>query len=219
MILSKPTKFGSGLTIYGDYWDLKNLHTTIHKLCESPPLDGALGDIAIGLAYDIRHAYQRDREIKKFGQNKYDKVSYYGVKIIWPMFLVQLALLRWAASFQTTSKIEQSHLFILEACAEGSLISYEPKTGKECFHWLTSFSGFPTNYFTEFIYDCTRDYVSQKKTGKERFKTLPKFINMLSPNSMDYRKYALNLKDLAKKKGCKPENLTGILEEWSDFKW
>lgn len=33
MLIAKPTKYGAGVTLYGDFWDLRSLHETIHTLC------------------------------------------------------------------------------------------------------------------------------------------------------------------------------------------
>ena len=78
MLVAEATKYGAGITVYGDYWDLRELHETIHYLSESSPLKNHLSDFVIGLAYDIRHAYQKDRKEKIFGHDEYDKLTYRG---------------------------------------------------------------------------------------------------------------------------------------------
>jgi hypothetical protein len=219
MIFSKHTKYGSGITLFGDYWDFKNLHHSIHELCEDSPLNGHFEDFTLALAYDVRHAYQGMRNVRTFGIDKLQKVKYYGVSIIWPVFLVQVALLRWAASFKSTTKEIQANLYRLETCAEQSLLSYEPKVATFCIEWLSSFSGFPKNYHAEFVDNCARTYIKQRPTGKKRFEHLPEILKMLSPLSREYKEFTIYLETLAKEKNCKPEDLTSVLEEWPDFKW
>jgi len=219
MIFSKFTRQAAGITLYGDYWDFKNLHNTVHELCDDSPLNRQLEDFVLGLAYDVRHAYQGMRDTRTFGIDKLEKVKYYGVSIMWPVFLVQVGLLRWLVSFKTTTKEDQSNLYRLEACAEESLLSYDPKIGGFCIEWLKSFSGFPDRYYAEFLSDCSLLYIEQQTTRKKRFQELPRILKMVSPLSNKYREFAKHMEQLAKDKGCKPENLTSALQEWPDFKW
>ena len=137
MILATPTKYAAGITIYGDYNDLNGLRDTVLSLCDQNPLQASLTEFVMGLAYDLRHAYQKDREVRSFGFDEYDKVIYRGVSVLWPVFLVQLGLLRWAASFNPTTRDTQANLYRLEACAENALTSYDPMIGAWCFHWVT----------------------------------------------------------------------------------
>jgi hypothetical protein len=53
MILSKPTKYGAGIEIYGDYKDLKSLHQTILDLSDSPALTDGADEFVLGLAYEM----------------------------------------------------------------------------------------------------------------------------------------------------------------------
>src|SRR4030043_773302 len=110
MLLSEPTKYGSGITIWGDYQDFENLHETIHFLAEGVPLTINFQDFMLGLAYDIRHAFQGDRKTKISRFDRLDRVKYYGVDILWPVFLVQLGLMRWSAGFHATTREHQANL-------------------------------------------------------------------------------------------------------------
>jgi len=44
MLIAEPTKYGAGVSIYGDYWDLNELHETIHYLAEANSLSHHLSD-------------------------------------------------------------------------------------------------------------------------------------------------------------------------------
>jgi hypothetical protein len=122
MLISEPTKYGAGVAIYGDYLDLKSLHQTIQDLCSNSPLSGKIEEFMLGLAYEIRHAYQRDREKENFGRDEYDQVRYRGVKLLWPVVMFQTSLLRWSAGFQPTTKNHQANLYRIEQCLESALI-------------------------------------------------------------------------------------------------
>jgi hypothetical protein len=221
MIFAKPTKYGAGIEIFGDYHDFTDLHETIHRLAdENGPLDGGQGEFALSLAYEVRHAYQGDRGVHKFIGDIYHSESaiYYSFKMLWPIFLVQLGLLRWAAGFQPTTREYQANLFRLEACAESALISYDPFVGRRCLEWLTRFQWFSDKYLLQYVQNCSLQYVTVGKAGKIRFKELPEILRMLSPFSKEYRAFEEYLQSIAKEKGCRPEDLTDI-EEWPEFKW
>ena len=219
MIISKPTRYGGGLTIWGDYFDLNSLYTTIHKLCDSPPLDDKFGEkLVLALAYDLRHAFQGNRLIRVFGDDKDSKIRCFGVSILWPIYLVQVGLLRWASAFQSTTKLEQSNLFMLEACAQTSLTSYDQKVGESCLKWLTAFSGLPKNYYTDFIENRTVSFMTEAKPGRTRFKRLPEILRSISPNSKDYRNHARHIEKWAGENGADPENVSTTSKEWPVFK-
>jgi hypothetical protein len=218
MLLAKPTKYGAGIAIYGDYWDLQSLHQTIHELSAGSPLEGDMENFLLGLAYDIRHAYQRDREEESFGYDEYDRVTYRGEKVLWPIFLLQTALLRWSAAYQSTNKEQQANLYRLEYCAESALNQYDPSIAKKCIEWLNTFSGVSNNYLTMYVSEVSYKYIFTNAAGKPRFKRLPVALHSLHSLTKEYKEFQLYIESVAKEKGCKPHELLD-LSEWPDFKW
>lgn len=101
MIYMASTSNNAGVTLYGDYYDLNNLYDTISIISECKVCKHikGLNDYILALCYEIRHAYQRMREIKKLGFDKYDKATYYGINVFWPMIIFQVKILRWLAAF------------------------------------------------------------------------------------------------------------------------
>jgi hypothetical protein len=220
MIISKPTPHGAGITIYGDYNDLQGLHETIHEICkESGPLEGKINEFVLGLAYDIRHAYQGDRERLVVNDDEGEGAEYFGESVLWPYFLVQVSLLRWATAFMPTTKTIQANLYRLEACTEEALLSYDRSIGAECMKLMNSFADLSHDYLTAFISERAEAYVRYPSSGKKRFKQLPAILRSLEPLSPEYMKYRLEMQTAAKKLGCKPEDLTTTSEEWPEFKW
>jgi hypothetical protein len=220
MILAKSTPHGAGITLYGDYKDLQNLHETIHKICkEGGPLTGQMNEFVLGLAYDIRHAYQGDRDTFVVDGGAEKKSEYYGESILWPIFLVQVSLLRWAAAFMPTTKEMQSNLYRLEACTEEALLSYDRSIGTMCIELMNCYAGLTHNYLVEFITERTEIYIGYSSVGKKRFKQLPAILRSIAPSSPEYLKFEMQLQKIAKEKGCKPEELTTIADEWPKFKW
>ncbi len=217
MLRSEPTRYGAGITLYGDYYDLRSLHDTIHDLSKGSPLIYSLEEFLLGLAYDVRHAYQKDRKVETFGSDQYDQVTYGGVDLLWPIVLVQIRMLRWAAAFHPTTREHQSNLSRLESCAEQSLKEYDLLIGEKCVEWLNFFNGFPPTYLPEFISDVTKKYLFESKGGKQRFRRLPGILGMVHPMSEEYRAFEEEIRAIAKEKGCKPEELHDS-SEWPEFK-
>ena len=94
--------------------------------------------LTLSLAYDIRKAYEGQRESdKKIIWN--DELSIYGVEQVWPTFLTQVALLRTGLAFVNSSKLEQSQMYLLEDFAEKAIAGSFPKEANRitaCFHRL-----------------------------------------------------------------------------------
>jgi hypothetical protein len=144
MLTSAPTKFGSGITLYGDFFDLEAVHYTIHKIATDGFAEERIGDFILALAYDVRKAKENHRELRKLGLEKKDSVNYKGVAVLWPHFLVQVALLRHYAGYRDTDQRDQACLYLLESCAIKSLLAHDPKVGKECVEVSLNFLPSPT---------------------------------------------------------------------------
>lgn len=220
MIFGEATKHGAGLTIYGDHSDLVNVHQTVSDLSRGQVLTGEFEEFVLGFAYEIRHAYQGDRERFKplTDLPEPDSSVYFGFKQLWPVFLMQLGILRWSAGFQPNTKEHQANLFRLEACAERVLKSYDPFVGKRCVEWLSHFSGLSHGYLLQFVDQCSLQYVSGRDRGKARFKKLPEILQMLSPLSKEYQAFEEYLEQCAKDNNCRVQDLHDR-QPWPDFKW
>jgi len=218
MLVAKPTRYGAGATIYGDYYDLRGLHETIHSLVRDAPIKEVTSEFVLGLAYDLRHAYQGDRETEAFGVDELDTVKYAGVRVLWPILIPQVALLRWSASFAPTTKADQANLYRLEYCAESSLSEYDPKTGALCVELFSLFHGLPEDYLFEFVTECARRYIVEGPAGKSRFRRLPTILRMLAPMSSEYRDFRDRIMRIASEKGCNAHELQAK-DDWPAFRW
>ena len=99
LLLAKPTPHGAGILLSGDGRDLESLHETIHFLSNGVPLGGEFDDLVLGLAYDVRKAMEDQRETLAVETDYGEELSYKGERVLWPTFLLQLALLRWSAEW------------------------------------------------------------------------------------------------------------------------
>ncbi len=218
MLIAKPTKYGAGVTIYGDYYDLRSLHETIHFLIEGVPLTENYADFVAGLAYDIRHAYEGQREEVKFGFDELDIVLYKGESILWPIVLPQVNLLRWAASFHSTTREHQSNIFRLEYILQTALEDFDEKIGKKCSDWLFASHMWTNDFQTSFFSEMSKKYIFSANTGKKRFRNLPIILKTLNPISNEYKEFSSYLYNSAKEKKCNVDELVD-LTEWLEFKW
>ena len=94
----------AGILLMGDYESLVQLHEIVHDVNERSPLiedeDGAF----LGLAYDVRKAYEQQREVIP-PPNEYEEIgTRFGVEILWPVLMVQQRLLRVSLAYMDHSK-------------------------------------------------------------------------------------------------------------------
>ena len=104
MLSYTPMKNLAGIRLEGDYHSLRALHETIHQM-----------------AYDLRKAYEQMRDIIQPPKHYPEIGVRYGVRIIWPMLLVQTRQLRQALAWGPSSKTHQACAYDLEAVVETAL--------------------------------------------------------------------------------------------------
>ena len=217
MLITIPTKHAAGITLWGDYNDLHDLHDTIHALAENSPHNQGIKDTMLGLAYDVRHAYQGDREERQFGFAEHDRVNYRGVKILWPVVLFQMSALRSSAAFQPTTKGQQATLYRLEQSLEESLNQVDAGIASRCIGFLNSPLFLTQDYYCLFVGLMANRYV-EGPGGKRRFRKLPAILQSFHPTSEEYKTFAAHLEATAKEKNCSPHALEDAAEG-PDFQW
>lgn len=214
MLLGDSTKYGAGFRLVGDYLDLRDLYETIHYFAsEDGPIPPHHDEFVLGLAYDVRHAYQGNRDTESI-----ENSVYFSVDILWPILLVQVGMLRASAAYVATTKAHQAALYRIEACIEEALNAIDANISLKCCDWLHGFSLFPQDYLISFISQQTKVYVFSAKTAKSRIRNLPEIIMNLSPLSPAYRKYEKEFMTIAEQQKCKPNELHDN-SEWPEFKW
>ena len=106
----------AGMMLVGDYETLRALHDVIHKVVNASALfrEEAHGDYLLGLGYEVRKAFEQQREILESPPH-YDEIGRrYGVKLLWPVLLVHVRMLRVAMGFCPTDERDQGLVFLLE---------------------------------------------------------------------------------------------------------
>lgn len=216
MLTSVPTKYGAGIRLYGDFLDFDTVHRTVHKIAKEGFAEERVGDFILGLAYDVRKAKDEMREKRRLQIPRGDKVNYKGVPILWPYFLIQVALLRHYAGYRDTDHRDQACLYLLEDCAVTSLLAYDATVGKECAELFLTFPTLPNDYLFEFFNDRAFQFIAIP--GKKRFGELPRLLRSLIWGSSEYRAFEELVQEQAKLQKCSPHALQDR-RAWPDFKW
>jgi hypothetical protein len=123
MLSYTPMKKHAGIRLEGDYTTLRALHETIHRMAseEGDRQEYKDGENLIALAYDVRKAYERSRDVIEPPTHSPEIGVRYGVKVIWPMLLLQTRQLRDALTWGPTTSMDQAMTYALEALVEAAV--------------------------------------------------------------------------------------------------
>ena len=121
MLTYRLLKNCAGLLLTGDYETLNSLRNVIFDVNERSPLIANKEGAFLGLAYDVRKAYEGQRQKIKPPEGYPEIGPRFGVEILWPVLLWQCRTLRESMAFIDTSKRMQAHTYALEAVIEAAL--------------------------------------------------------------------------------------------------
>lgn len=115
----------AGMILVGDYATLRELHEVIHKVVGASALldEPRHGEFLLGLAYDVRKAFELQREVFAAPTHYEEMGPRYGVKVLWPVFLIQVRLLREAMGFCPTDARDQGIAYLLEHATQSGLVA------------------------------------------------------------------------------------------------
>lgn len=109
MLHSYPTKNGTGISIFGDFGDLKNLYETVHEIAHTLDEDNlnlkGQHQLLMNFAYEIRKGYSGQRLTDKVKFNDEHELQYFGFQIVWPDMLIFIATLRHNAGYIQTNNV------------------------------------------------------------------------------------------------------------------
>lgn len=127
MLQYTPSKRNTGLVLWGDFFDLDQVADTIHLIVDKSPYIDHAESFVLGLAYDARKAKEGSR---KKHTRTIDDLAYpvFGVEIVWPLFIIQLACLRKAVSYMDSTKHMQAFLYTLEDILEHAMKEIAPQS-------------------------------------------------------------------------------------------
>ena len=121
MLSHQLLKNHAGLLLIGDYTSLRWLHEVVHDVNGRSPLIKDDESPFLGLAYDVRKAYEQQREILQPPEHYEEMGVRYGVQILWPVLLLQQRMLRVSLGYLDHAKRHQAITYALEAVIEEGL--------------------------------------------------------------------------------------------------
>jgi len=104
----------AGMLLIGDYTSLTWLHHVIHDVNERSPVVRDKEGSFLGLAYDVRKAFERQREVILPPKHCEEIGARYGVQILWPVLLLQQRLLRQSLAFLDHTAKTQAIVYALK---------------------------------------------------------------------------------------------------------
>lgn len=121
----------AGVLLIGDHTSLRWLHEVVHDVNERSPLVRDKEGVFLGLAYDVRKAYERQREIIQPPAHYEGMGVRYRVQILWPVLLLQHRMLRLSLAYLDHSAKTQAIAYALEAIIEEALQEDFATQGKD----------------------------------------------------------------------------------------
>lgn len=121
MLTFEPTPNNAGILLWGDYPTLKRLYQVIHRVVHESSVIADKQSFILGLAYDVRKAYERQRELTQQTYSDEDVGQLYGVNLLWPKLIAQVGVLRAAMAYINTNKLEQATIYEFEFLVESAL--------------------------------------------------------------------------------------------------
>ena len=111
----------AGILLCGDFRTLQTLHEVVHEVNDQSPLIDYKEGSFLGLAYDARKAYERQRRVIEPPEHFEEVGVRYGVEILWPVLLVQSRMLRASLAYFDSTKRQQAIAYALESVIEEAI--------------------------------------------------------------------------------------------------
>lgn len=213
MLEFKLTTQHAGLSLWGDHAALERLHGFIHRIVEESQVIVDKEGFVLGLAYDVRKAFEGQRSKGERSHFDDERCRIYGVEILWPVILIQTAVLRHAMGFIPTNALDHAIMYELEYVVESATRAAMPVTADDVLHW--SRRACVASYeHLDSVLDSRCVYYINTPPGK-RLKMLPKLMETFDPM------YALLAEQGPAKRPCiiAPKAFAKCEADWPDFEW
>jgi len=204
----------AGITLTGDYTSLRWLHEVIHDVNERSPLVRDKEGMFLALAYDVRKAYERQREILEPPEH-YEEIGVrYGARILWPVLLLQQRLLRSSLAYLDHTAKTQAIAYALEAIIEEAVLEDFQSQGKDI---ITAWKRINPAHPDVFDMLDSRGGLFCSWTKAERKR---KFLQLLISFEPLYDSYYAQRLQQGQKDLVSPGDLTRwVNAEWPDPNW
>ncbi|MHA6678656.1 DUF6904 family protein [Enterobacter cloacae] len=144
------TPNNAGIVLWGDASALNELHTLIHTIVDESPIIKIKDGFMLSLAYDIRKAREGYRRDEPYQYERQDNYQLYGVELLWPIVLIQTAILRNAMGYMETDKNQLAVIYAFEYLVESALKELMPAN----FEAILQAARFAADSDLMFVEDC-----------------------------------------------------------------
>lgn len=204
----------AGIMLIGDYTSLRWLQEVVHDVNERSPFVRDKEGLFLALAYDARKAYERQRDIFEPNEH-YEEIGVrYGVRILWPVLLLQQRMLRSSLAYLSHTAKTQAIAYALEAIIEEALLEDFQAQGKDI---ITAWQRVNPAYPDVFDMLDGRGGLFCSWTKAERKRKFLQLLISFEPLYDSY--YALRLQQGQKNIVSPSELAQWANEEWPDPKW
>lgn len=217
MLQAFPTKNGTGISIFGDYGDLKMLYQTIHHfsatLDENRNPQKAQYQLLMNFAYEVRKACSGQRLVDKFSYAGDDvEHSFYGFQLVWTDIIIFINSLRLNAGYARSERLHQAALYLLEHLVEKALVDYDAEGAGKIKPLLEGGINVADEH-AFMIYQAVHIKYVSGRPGKKRFRNLPNLLaSHFSSGSPEYQNLITSLQQSARQQNCAVTDL-----EFSEF--
>lgn len=196
--MAQLTKNCAGIFVVGDYNDLFSTRETICEIAELIGLEDPLGEYVMGLAADLRKAYEGKRRrvhVYANGPSK-RRSAYHGVRVLLPVFLAQLSILRDGLSrLNYGQEGKYANYFRLLASTRSALLQADPKLGLGVWDKWNSLPDKVGLYTGDYASSRCCEFLSPS-LGAERLQRLLPILEGFSPRSKEYKRFKAELLEL-----------------------
>lgn len=204
----------AGILLIGDYISLRWLHEVVHDVNERSPLVRDKEGMFLGLAYDVRKAYEQQREILKAPEHYEEMGIRYGVRILWPVLLLQQRMLRTSLAYLDHTAKTQAVAYALEATVEEALLEDFGTQGMDAARLWQRINPTQPQVF-ELLQSRGAIFCSWTKAERKR-----RFLQLLTSFDLMYDSYyALRLQRGEKNLLSPGELALWANAEWPDPRW
>jgi hypothetical protein len=200
MLQGFSTQNGTGITIYGDYCDLRSLYLTISKISDKAckTEDDPQCITLMSFLYEVRKAYSEQRLKEEITFDGDTKIEYFGFQYLWPDLLIFISVLRYQASYVTTDELDQVNLYLLDHITKKALEEYDQEGAAQ----LKNLIGQRINILDPLLVQINEfinlEYL-KLKPGKKRFRNLYTLItNYFSSWTEESKNLRKHLEEKAK---------------------
>lgn len=227
MLRGTPTKYGSGIQIWGDPLDLHHAYSLIHEISKQAekrfPKE-VVNLFFLSLAYDIRKAKEEAEDKIIFSTKEYltpYDLKYLGVKVLWPIFILGVNFLRQAVGYTENRKGFQALISTLEDICIYCLEDYDEETANYIVPFVEDVKLPPNIKNMELLLAHTNYELISGPNGKKRFNKLPGLLRSFLAHSPErdtvISKYQQQAEDLGI--DFKEVKFNYSLFEQHDWKW